>query len=188
MCHSKTGSLSMTLEDLGSRNEILSRFGFRFFERTSAHTARSMMLKELKSLFSCVTDPDASVDDYRSAIIVENCLGKRSEENRKISFSKLGYLYGLDPSFAVFRALRFFWERDKKGRPLLALLCAYARDNLLRLSAPVIFSIEEGQFLHKEVLEEHIFKEDPRRFSEATLKSTVRNLRASWTNSGHLVV
>lgn len=175
------------MENSRLTEDVLSRFGFRFFKKTSAHTARSMMLDELKSLFSYVHDPKATKEDYHNAIVIENCLGKRSEANRKISFNKLRYLYGLDSDFAVFRCLRYFWERDAKGKALLALFCAYARDNLLQLSAPVIFSLEEGQYAKKELFEEHIYKDNPKRFTEATLKSTVRNLRASWTKSGHLV-
>lgn len=178
--------LGNSVVDLGLRDKILSRFGFRF-EKSSAHTARSMMFKELQSLLSCVSNTDASNADYRSAIILENCIGTRSEENRKISNSKLGYLYGLDSKLAVFRVLRYFWDRDENGRPLLALLCVYARDSILRMSAPVILSITEGQSFCREVLEEHIDRQEPNRFSEATLKSTVRNLSASWTKSGHLV-
>jgi hypothetical protein len=30
----------------------------------------------------------------------------------------------------VFRLLRFFWDADMPGRPMLALLCAQAQDTL----------------------------------------------------------
>ena len=146
-----------------------------------------MMLEELDLLLSCVRNPDSSKSDYRAAIIEENCLRKRSEETRKITSMHLGYLYALDPAVTIFRALRYFWDRDVDGRPLLALLCAYSRDSLLRMSAPFILPLTEGETFRREVLEEYIYKKEPSRFSEASLKSTVRNLSATWTKSGHLV-
>jgi hypothetical protein len=166
--------------------EILSRFGFRF-EKGNTHAARSMMLEDLQTLLSCVRKPDSKKNDYRRAIIEENCLGKRSEETRKITSMHLGFLYGLDPSITVFRALRYFWERDIDGRPLIALLSAYSRDGLVRLSAPFVLPLIEGATFHREVLEEYIYKKEPNRFSEVSLKSVVRNLAATWTKSGHLV-
>jgi hypothetical protein len=146
-----------------------------------------MMLEELQILLSYVRNPDSSKSDYRAAIIEENCLGKRSEETRKITSMHLGYLYALDPAVTIFRALRYFWERDIDGRPLLALLSAYSRDGLLRMSAPLVLPLTEGETFHREVLEEYIYKKEPSRFSEVSLKSVVRNLSATWTKSGHLV-
>jgi hypothetical protein len=145
------------------------------------------MLEELRLLLSCVPSVDSSKSDYLKAIIQENCLGKRSEETRKITSMHLGYLYALDPAVTIFRALRYFWERDVDGRPLLALLCAYSRDSLLRMSAPFILPLIEGETFRREALEEYVYKKEPSRFSEASLKSTVRNLSATWTKSGHLV-
>lgn len=174
------------MENPNANKEILSRFGFRF-EKGNTHAARSMMLDELQTLLSCVRNPDSSKSDYRRAIVEENCLGKRSEESRKITNMHLGFLYGLDSSVTIFRALRCFWERDVNGRPLLALLSAYSRDGLVRTSAPFVLPLAEGQTFHREVLEESIYKREPNRFSEVSLKSVVRNLSATWTKSGHLV-
>jgi len=174
------------MENPNANKEILSRFGFRF-EKGNTHAARSMMLEELETLLSCVRNPDSSKSDYRRAIVEENCLGKRSEESRKITNMHLGFLYALDPGVTIFRALRYFWERDVDGRPLLALLSAYSRDGLLRMSAPLVLPLIEGETFHREVLEEYIYKKEPSRFSESSLKATVRNLGATWTKSGHLV-
>jgi len=166
--------------------ELLSRFGFRF-KKGNTHAARSMMLQELQNLLSCVHNPSASKSDYRKAIIEENCLRKRSEKSRKITSMHLGFLYALDPEVTLFRVLRYFWDRDVDGRPLLALLSAYSRDGLLRMSAPLVLPLIESETFHREALEEYIYKKDPNRFSETSLKSVVRNLAATWTKSGHLV-
>jgi hypothetical protein len=95
-------------------------------------------------------------------------------------------LYSLDPSVAAFRALRYFWGRDIEAQPLLALLCAYSRDALLRMSAPFVLSLKEGDVVDREVFQEFLSKTASGRFSEACLKSLVRNLCGTWARSGHL--
>ena len=86
----------------------------------------------------------------------------------------------------MFRSLRFFWQRDVEGQPLLAALCAYARDPLLRATAPFVLGFQEGATLTPEAMEAFIEAQEPGRFSKATLKSTARNINSSWTQSGHL--
>ncbi len=61
-------------------NKLLSRFGFRQ-GRGGAHLARTIMMKELKLLFSFVDDPGSGKEEYFRSIIDENCLNKRSEKN-----------------------------------------------------------------------------------------------------------
>ena len=166
-------------------NNRLIRFGFHT-EYGGAHIARSMMMDELQALLDYVTDPDASKSEYTQAIIEANCLGKRSGQTRKISHRHLSYLYMLDPDVPIFRALRYFWQRDEKGRPLLALICAYARDAVLRLSAPFIINMERGIVITRENMEHYLAGVDSSRFSKATLRSTAQNVNTSWTRAGHL--
>lgn len=125
----------MNLEN--KHNNKLERLGFSF-ERGGVHTARTMMLAELRALLSFVDAADAAKADYLDAIQTANCLGKRSGRTRALTFRHLADLYALDPSLLVFRALRFFWQRDVDGQPLLAALCAYSRDPILRTSAPFV--------------------------------------------------
>lgn len=163
----------------------LSDLGFKF-DKSSTHTARTMMLEDIRLLLEYVDDPNSSKDEYLKAIIDDNCLGKRSGKTRILTSRHLVDLYVLDPSVALFRVLRYFWERDFEGQPLLALLCAYARDDLLRISAPFIEKITENKIVTREELEKYIEGKFPDRFSNATLKSTAQNLNSSWTKSGHL--
>ena len=165
--------------------EKLGRFGFRS-GRGGAHGARSMMLDELRSLFLFVEDADASRETYAKAIENDNCLGKRSVKTRKITTSHIIELYALDPRIALFRSLRFFWRRDEEGQPLLALLCAFARDAILRMSSPFVFQAHETDRVTRESLEEFLESLEPGRFSRATLKSTAQNVNSTWTQSGHL--
>ena len=168
-----------------AQSEKLRRFGFRT-GRGGAHGARSMMLGELSALLSFVDDAGASMEAYVKSIEIDNCLGKRSGRTRKITACHLTELYALDPRITLFRSLLFYWKRDEEGQPLLALLCAYARDAILRMSSPFILHAHEGDRVTREALEEFLDSIEPGRFSKATLKSTAQNINSTWTQSGHL--
>ena len=163
----------------------MNRLGFRY-ERGGAHLARAMMLEELQLLLSFVDDPDSEEPFYFQAIEEKSCLGKRSGRTRRLTARHLRALYALGPDITLFRILRFFWNRDMDGQPLLALLCAYARDSILRSSAAFIQSYSMGETVSREALEEFIDNREPGRFSQATLKSTAQNINSTWTQSGHL--
>jgi hypothetical protein len=163
----------------------LARLGIDF-DRGGAHTSRTMMLDELTAVLSYINDPTAEKSDYVNAIITDNCLNKRTQSNRKITHRDLVKLYTLDSSVTIFRALIYFWDRDPDARPLLALLCTYCRDSLLRMTAPFVLDLAESSIVSREQLEAFIDNLQPDRFSPATLKSASQNINASWTQSGHL--
>ena len=160
-------------------------FGFAD-DNNSAHMARSYMLEDLQGVLTAVPNPAASNAAYRHAIIDENCLGKRSGQTRKLTVRHLIDLYALDPNVPMFHALRYFWDRDPDGQPLLALLCACARDGLLRASAPVVLDLPQGAPLPRAVMEEFLTTTFPNRFSPATLISVAQNLSGTWTQAGYL--
>lgn len=164
---------------------MLRKLGFRLGP-SGVHIGRTLMLEELRALFSFVPDPNSKKGDYIKAIIADNCLGKRSQKNRELSARHLMTLYSLDQSVASFRALRYFWTRDIEGQPLLALLSAYSRDGLLRMSAPFFLSLTEGDIADRSVFEQFLEKKTAGRLSESCLKSLVRNLCGTWVRTGHL--
>ena len=143
------------------------------------------MLRELELLLDAMP-VNAGIADYRRAIVEENVLGKRTQENRLRTYRNLKPLYGLDPPVPVFRALRRLWDVDAEGRPLLALLCGFARDPLLRMTADFVLDAEVGSRVQPEDLEELLRREVPGRFSESSERSIARNVLSSWTQSGHL--
>src|SRR6266478_7205788 len=114
-------------------DEGSTRFGFRYGDR-GTHGSRSTMLADLRQLLAS-TPTGASYEDYRLAIMEGNVLGKGTASTRLWAWKKLRELYGLDARLAVFRCFRQLWEAAAQGRPLLAILCACARDPLLRMSA-----------------------------------------------------
>jgi len=168
-----------------TRNKHLERFGFRF-TRGSTHNARTMMLGELTTLFDHTNDCETTRADYLKAIVDENCLAKRSGKTRLLTYRHLVALYALDPSLLLFRALCFFWKRDIPGRPLIALICAFVRDPLLRASLPLVRAIHANDPVDRQAMERFIDDLEPERFSKATLTSTAQNINSTWTQSGHL--
>ena len=176
-------NLMFTLDEQTEKK--LTLLGFSF-ERGGAHTARTMMLEELRTLLDVVDGTEVTKMKFVAAVRDENCLGKRSEKTRTLTYRHLVDLYSLDPSLLTFRALLFFWKRDSQGQPLLALLCAFCRDPLLRLSLDFVLGFHNGDVVSREALEEHLNEAEPDRFSKATLKSTAQNINSTWTQSGHL--
>ncbi len=144
------------------------------------------MFKELSLLLSFVDDPRAQKPDYRRAVVEDNCLGKRSAKNRALTADHLTALYALDPHCALFRGLRWFWDRDEEGRPLMAAICALTRDSVFRSSAPFIQGFDPGSRVTREALAAFIDNLETGRFSRITLESAARNINSSWTQSGHL--
>lgn len=163
----------------------MEQFGFST-KRSGVHTARTLMLDELRALFGYVEEVDSRPVDYRKAIEEENCLGKRSVQTRHLTYRHLVDLYAMDPAVTIFRTLRYFWQRDPDGHPLLSLLCAFGRDSVLRSAAPFILKTQPGKLVSREDLEDFIDSAEPGRFSQATLKSTAQNINSSFTKSGHL--
>jgi hypothetical protein len=81
----------------------LTRYGFKSEGRTS-HNSRTMMLKELSLLLNAVSLPNSTKEEYRKAIVDDNCLGKKSGITRELSASHLENLYILNPEIAFFLA------------------------------------------------------------------------------------
>ena len=175
----------MLVQNMMTKNNYLSALGFNI-GLGGAHISRTMMLEELTILLAYINRRDAEKKEYLYAVTVENCLGKRSAKNRTLTGRYLVDLYSLDYKNILFRALLYFWDRDSASRPLLALLCAYARDPILRVTAHYILNIAEGTVITRESIEDFIDAQKPGRFSKATLKSTAQNINATWTKSGHL--
>lgn len=162
----------------------LRRAGFRFGRR-GTQSSRNTMTAELSDLFGAVP-PGAGREDYADAVVAENVLGKPTLAARQSVRQRLSELYGLDPSLAVFRTLRRLWNADPLGRPLLAMLCALARDPLLRATAPPVLGLAEGETLDRAAFAAHLREATGMRFNDAVLANVAKNAIGSWRLSGHL--
>lgn len=146
--------------------------------------SRTMMLAELRLLLAACP-PVATRDEYRIAAVEENALLKPTATTRAKSFEQLRQLYILDTQNVLFRALRRLWGSEE-SQPLLALLCAVARDPFLRTTAELIVSTPTGQSVTTQSLMERVGDSFPGRLNPATLSATGRNIASSWQQSGHL--
>jgi len=166
----------------GSLGTLRTEFGFKTGV-SSAHTARTMMLADLSALLAAAPE-EAKREDFNRLIVKENVLGKRTTSNRWLTARHLADLYALDHSVTVFRLLRFFWNADQPARPMLALLCAQARDARFRLSAKKVLETKLGETLTSEDFVSFFNHELPGHFSEAMTLSLAQNVAASWAQAG----
>jgi hypothetical protein len=158
--------------------------GFRFGAK-GTHSSRTIMLAELSALFDATT-PTAKRDDYTAAIVDMNCLAKPTAASRRLTNQRIGELYSLDFGLPIFRVFRRLWNAELAGRPLLAILCAVARDPLLAATLPAILAIPVGaEFLRDETVAA-VREAVGERLNESTVAKVVRNAASSWTQSGHL--
>ncbi len=158
--------------------------GFRAGNK-GTHTSRTLMLDELRLLIAAVP-PDGSRADYLSAGVEHNVLGKQTVATRKLTVQRISELYALDPSVPLFRVLRFVWFQETEGRPLLALLCAMARDPLLRACAGAVLGMRVGEELSRQTISDALRSVVVDRLNDSTLDKVVRNVSSSWCQSGHL--
>src|SRR6266516_2995924 len=133
---------------------LSNEYGF-VNEPVGAHSSRTMMLAELRLLLSACPQ-SAGLEEYRSAILDENVLLKKTVATRKASFRWMRELYALDRKTLLFRALRDLWDEDTQAQPLLALLSAVARDLLLRSTAERILSVPVGETVTPTMLSEAV--------------------------------
>lgn len=150
-----------------------------------AHGSRTMMLPDARRLFAA-SAPDADADELRRLVLEENVLLKGTLSNRKDTLSRLGELYGLRPEIVLYRALRLLWGTGEGEQPFLALLCALARDTILRSTAAVVLAQPEGVIVTSRLLAEAIETAFPDRYSPKTRLSMSQNAAASWAQAGHL--
>lgn len=165
--------------------ERLGALGFRF-EIGGVHLSKTMMLGDMVALLAAAGPGDASRHDAADLVLQQNVLGKSTGSARKLALQRLNTLYGVTSAFPIGRALRSLWERDQEGRPLLALLCALAREPLLRDSAAVAFAAAPGARVRWPDFAAHFEALYPQRYTPKMLKSLSQNCASTWTQSGHL--
>lgn len=143
------------------------------------------MLSELRTLLAAC--PEAtSIGDFRAAIVDENVLGKRTITTRKESLRRLRELYGLTFDVTLFRVLRNIWVLDVEAQPLIALLCAAARDPILRATADVILDAPLGDRVTPQQIEAGVERAFRGRYNPTMLANIGRHAASSWQQSGHL--
>ncbi|HSH77480.1 MAG TPA: hypothetical protein VLA19_02990 [Herpetosiphonaceae bacterium] len=159
-------------------------FGFAV-DPGGTHTSRTMMLAGLRLLLAACP-PSAIYQEYRSAIADDNVLLKSTATTRLRTLRGLRELYALDRHILLFRALRELWNDSVAEQPLLALLCAAARDPLLRTSAAAVLDAPLGAAVTAEMLAKAVGQQFPGHYNPAIEAKIGRNLASSWQQAGHL--
>ncbi len=173
----------------GIANAVISpaherKLGFRTGAR-GTHTSRTFMVEELEQVLA-VVPTDRPRDEYAAAIVEENVTQKRTASTRVLTNQRLGELYALDPAIPLFRVLRRYWDADPEGRPLLALLCALARDPLLRATVGPVLALHPKEELARQAMLDAVRTAVDERLNDAIIDKVVRNASSTWTRSGHL--
>ncbi len=149
------------------------------------NTSHTIVVPALEMLLAALP-PDAESEAYAHAALIENALGKPTDGSRRRTFRYLKELYILDPEIDVFQALRDLWDEDFEGRPLLAGLCALARDASFRASSSAILRAVPGEQLASADLAAAVEERFPSAYSPSTLAKIGRNTFSSWEQTGHL--
>ncbi len=164
--------------------ESATEYGFRLTPG-GAHGSKTMMLREARLLFAASL-PETSFEGLQRLVLEENVLLKDTFANRVDVFKRLGDLYGLRTNLPLYHVLRDLWETSEQEQPLLALLCALAREPLLRATAPVVLEQPEGAVVTPAMLATALETAFPERYGAKTLLSMSQNTTASWAQAGAL--
>lgn len=170
------------LAAIGPQHE--RRFGFRVGAR-GTHSSRTLMFEELDRVLAIVP-ASAGREAYSKALIDENVTGKRTASTRVLTNQRLGELFALDPQVPIFRVMRRYWDSAGEGRRLLALLCALARDPLLRATIPPILAMKAGEELSRQAMADAVRNSVDDRLNYASVDKVVRNASSSWAQVGYL--
>lgn len=159
-------------------------FGLRI-DPTGTHLSSTLKLKELRALLARRPVP-ATEGSYRAAIVDQNFLGKPTGNARRITFERLRELYALDPCQLVFRALDDLWDADDSAQPMISLLCATARDPILRAMTPFVLRLPIGAAVRTHELAEEAEHQFPGKFVASSRERLGRNVSSSWEKAGLL--
>lgn len=157
--------------------------GFRH-EPGGVHLSKTMMFDELSTIMRASEVQNNWT--VARAILDDNVLGKPTGSARKLALSRLNTLFGVVDPLPIQSVMLQLWRRSATGHPLLAQLCALAREPLLRDSAVAILAAPEGTALRWPDLAAALDERHPARYSSKMLKSLAQNCASSWTQSGHL--
>ena len=133
-----------------------------------------------------VCPPAADATDYVSAALHHNVLGKPTVSARRFGFRNMCEFYALDRNVLIFRVLRDLWDADADAQPMLALLCATARDPILRAVTSFVVGLDPRALVNPSMISQEAERKFPGKFGENSLRSLGRNAASSWEQAGLL--
>src|SRR4051794_19919747 len=129
------------------------------------NTSHTIVVGALAALLDAVP-AGATQADYEHAALEGNVLAKQTEGARRRTFRYLKELYLLRPDAVLFRGLRDLWDDDHEARPLLAGVCALARDPVFRASSTAIIGSARGDVLTSRELADAVGEQFPTSYRE----------------------
>lgn len=163
-----------------AERKMLLAAGFKM-DGGGPHQSKTMMLRELCTIFAA-----SGSACPKSLIVEQNVLGKPTARARSVALHRLNQLYGLVQSPPICALLAALWKRDVVAQPLLAVLCALARDPPLRDASVAVFGAPIGAHVQSRNFAAAIEMANPGRFGAKMLKSLAQNCASTWTQAGFL--
>lgn len=146
----------------------------------SIHTSRTMMFKELNALINHqVFDEDH--------IVEMNILGKVSRSGIEKTLNFLSRLYHFNEESQLWNVFLYLWRMaEESDRRIMTLLYAQYKDDLLRLSTPIVLNTPKGKKVAPKAIQEAVNKAYPERFAPTTSLSAAQNIASSWKQAGYI--
>jgi hypothetical protein len=145
-----------------------------------------MMFEEIDTLLSIVSNPDATKEDYRKAIVDGNILMIRTKVSRMKAYYNLNYFYALDNENPIFRALKYYRNKDPESGRLNSFLCCYLKDHTLRHVMDYLnYESDTLEYLYPQLIanEIDIFNDQ---YSKKTLEFLSYNIFSTLRQAGYL--
>lgn len=144
------------------------------------HTSRTMMFKELSALI------DHQVFDENS-IVEMNILGKLSASGIRTTLNYLSRLYDFKEANQLWKVFTFLWHMaEESDKRIITLLYAIHKDELLRVSIPIVLNAKPGKRVEPRAVQEAISKAYPGRYAATTSISAAQNTLSSWKQAGYI--
>ncbi len=144
------------------------------------HTSRTMMFKELSALI------DHQVFDEKN-IVEMNILGKLSTAGIHSTLNYLSRLYDFKEANQLWKVFAFLWKMaEEPDKRIMTLLYALYKDELLRVSLPVILNAIPGKKIEPTAVQDAIGKAYPGRYAPTTSLSAAQNTLSSWKQAGYI--
>jgi hypothetical protein len=144
-----------------------------------------MMLSDLRVVLSNCSEC-SNPEHFKAAVVDENILGKPTVKSARMSFDRLRELYSFDSEDRIFHALTDTWAANYDAQPLLALLCATARDPILRAITPFLLGHPVGVAIAPKEIAHEAEQQFPGKFRGKSLQRLGRNASSTWAQAGLL--
>ncbi len=144
------------------------------------HTSRTMMFNELSALI------DHQVFDEKS-IVEMNILGKLSTKGIHNTLNYLSRLYDFKEANQLWKVFLYLWNMaEESDKRIMTLLYALYKDELLRVSLPVMLNAKPGKKVEPKAVQDAIGKAYPGRYAPTTSISAAQNILSSWKQAGYI--